>query len=107
MMEAAALLALSLVSCVLGFALEMTQSNIRHVQNGRAPNAGVALLPTIPFVQVAYLAIAWAMDSLRPDLGFEIVTAYAVVSITWRWFLYRRSAASLKAMINAADRAAA
>jgi hypothetical protein len=103
MMETATLLALSLVSCVLGFALEMTRSNIRHVQNGRTPNAGVALLPNIPFVQIGYLAAAWGIDRLRPDLGFEIVTAYAVVPIMWRWFLYRRSAASLKAT----DRAAA
>ena len=99
-METAVLLALSLLSCGVGFALEIVQGNICHVRNGRPANAGAALMPSIPLVQLCYVAVAWAIDRLRPGLGFEIVAAYAVVSMAWRWVLRGRASALLEALIE-------
>ena len=41
---------ISLVSCFIGFGLEVVQGNIRHVKNGREPNAGAAMFPTVVVV---------------------------------------------------------
>ena len=106
-METIVLLALSLLSCAVGFALEIVEGNIRHVRNGRPPDAGAAVIPAIPFVQLSYLAVAWGIDRLRPDLGFEIVAAYAVVSMMRRGVLHRRASARLKALIEGSANALA
>ena len=101
-MEAAALLVLSLVSCFVGFALEVAQGNIHHVQNGRVPNAGAALLPNIAAVPLTYVGAAWAIDRWRPELGFKVVASYAVLAIAAQWIAQRRAARRLRALIESA-----
>jgi hypothetical protein len=87
----AVLVVLSLVSCFVGFGLEVVEQNIRHVQNGRAPNAGAALLPTIPVVPIAYCCVAWGVNLVRPNLGYTIVASYAVLSMAVRCFQLSRA----------------
>ena len=95
----AALVVLSVVSCLVGFQLEVVEQNIRHVQNGRKPNAGAALLPTIPVVPVAYCCVAWGINLLRPNLGFMIVASYAVVSMAVRCVQISQARRNLRKLV--------
>ena len=98
-MQTAVLLVLSLVSCFVGFADEVATSNIRHVENGRPPNAGAAIFPSIPLMQIVYLAAARGIDQLRSGLGLPIVVALGCVLIVWQFLSYRRASVRLKALI--------
>jgi hypothetical protein len=95
----AALVGLSVVSCFSGFELEVVERNIRHVQNGRKPNAGFALLPTIPVVPVAYCCVAWGLNLLRPNLGFMIVASYAVVIMAVRCVQISKARRNLRKLV--------
>jgi hypothetical protein len=92
------LVVLSLISCGVGFALEVATGNIGHIKNGREPNAGAAILPTIPLVPVAYVLAAWGLNTLHHNLGYIVVSAYSVLSIAIQTVLYRRAAAALRAL---------
>ena len=52
---------------------EVTIGNINHIKNGREPNAGAAIFPTIPFVPLIILLITWGLNKLLPNLGFYLV----------------------------------
>ncbi len=91
---------LSLISCFVGFALESTQRNIRHVENGRVPNAGAALFPHIPFAQATYFLAAWGINKVHEGAGFSIVCAYAALSIGVKFVAYRKASAQLKALVE-------
>jgi hypothetical protein len=95
----AVLVVLSLLSCFVGFGLEVVEQNIRHVQQGRAPNAGAALLPTIPVVPIAYCCAAWGINRLRPDWGYAIVAGYAVLSMAVRCYQLSRARRHLRDLL--------
>jgi hypothetical protein len=95
----AVLVALSLISCSVGFGLEIAEGNIRHVQNGRVPNAGAALLPAIVVVPIAYCCVAWGVNLVRPNLGYEIVASYAVLSMAVRCFQLLRARRHLRKLL--------
>ena len=92
--------AVSIVSCVVGFALEIAHGNISHVENGREPNTGVALFPTIPVIPLVYLGAAWGINQLRADAGFVAVGVYACISIVARTIGYVRATAKLKRLLG-------
>ena len=78
---------LSVIVSVYAFASEITAGNIRHLQNGRKPNAGAAILPTIPVFQVLAVGVAWFLEWLIPEYavwillgGFLVVTVICAVS---------------------------
>jgi len=87
---------LALVSCAIGFAVEIAWSNINHVKNGRLPNAGAVLFPNIPFVPLTYVAVAWVLDLLHRGLGPKVVAAYACAAICTRVYLLIRARAQLR-----------
>jgi hypothetical protein len=97
------LVLLSLVSCMLAFAIEIVKGNVRHIKNRRLPNAGAALFPTVPFIPAAYVLAAWGVNTLRIGLGYWVVAAYSVVSMAVRFRVYRRSRAELDALKNSGD----
>jgi hypothetical protein len=66
---------MSLVACVLGFISEVTRGNIGHIKHGRKPEAGAAIFPTIPTVQIITVLLAWGLNHLYPNLGFYTVIA--------------------------------
>jgi hypothetical protein len=91
-------LILSVISCFVGFALEIAERNIFHIQNGDLPNAGAAVFPNIPVVPLIYALVVWMLNHLYQDLGFIVVVTYAVLSIGIRLFQYRKASLKLKAL---------
>ena len=91
---------MSLLTCAIGIAREMAEANVRHVQNGRTPNAGAALFPTIPFIQFFYLFAAWSLNQIHQDLGFFVVAAYSVLNICIQVMQLRRASATLRMLKN-------
>jgi len=89
-------LLLSLLSCWIGFALEITRGNVAHVQNDRPPNAGVALFPNIPLVPISYLVIVWLLNLVHVNVGFLVVTLYAGISIVTQFVMYFRARMDLQ-----------
>jgi hypothetical protein len=53
---------LTLPHCILIFAVELNESNIRHLENDTEANAGVALFPLIPFSQIFFLGLSWVIN---------------------------------------------
>lgn len=76
-MEYLVALLVSLVFCVLSFASEVTSGNIGHLRNGREPNAGAAIIPTIIVVPLMFLLATW--------IGFKLIPEYAAW-ILWALF---------------------
>jgi hypothetical protein len=101
-----AIVILSICSCAVGFLLEVTESSILHVQNGRPPKAGVALFPNIPMVQLTYLLAAWGLNQVSQNLGHVVLPTFAFVSIAARLWRYRRSSAQLKSLIATSNASA-
>ena len=85
----ASILALSLMSCFLGFALLITEGNIGHIKAGRPPNAGAALFPNIPIVPLSYVLAVWALDWVSPGRGPSLVFVYALAAICVRAYQLR------------------
>jgi len=90
------ILALSLMSCFLGFALLITEGNIDHVRAGRPPNASAALFPNIPFVPFSYVLSVCALDRLSPGTGPSLVFVYALAAICVRAYQLHMAKAKLK-----------
>lgn len=95
-----AITVLSLCSCFVGFVLESTEGNIGHVQNGRKPNAGAAILPTIPMVQIFYALATWGLNWFQDNAGFWVVTLYALSSIGIRLLSYKNKSAQLRVLLE-------
>lgn len=85
--------ALAVLSCFVGFALQITRGNLVHLRNGRQPNARAALFPDIPCVPLTYAVATWALERIHPGLGLAIVVAYALASIAVRAVQLRRARA--------------
>jgi hypothetical protein len=97
----ASILALSLMSCFLGFALQITRSNIGHVKAGRLPNASAALFPNIPLVPLTYLLSAWMLDRLIPGIAPGLLVFYALSAICVRAYQLDRAKAELRKLHTA------
>jgi hypothetical protein len=90
---------LSIVVAFLGFATEITESNILHVKNGREPNAGAAIFPGIPFIPLVTIGLVWAIDWIYPHLGFGLFMTLFCLFVPYWWFNIRRSDKQLRALI--------
>ena len=96
-------LLLSLCSCFVGFLREAAEANVRHVQNGRKPNAGAAVFPNIPLVQLTYFLATWALEQVVHDAAYALVSLYSFVSMAVRFGQYRKFELQLKALVAAND----
>jgi len=84
------LVILTLVSCLFGFFNEIMHGNIGHIKNGREPNAGAAIFPSIPFVQITYVFVAWRLNELSQNIGFYAVLLYFLFSMAMKIHLYKK-----------------
>jgi hypothetical protein len=64
---------LSLVAALMSFASEITAGNICHLENGREPNAGAAMLPTIPLLPLFAIGFAWLLRAVIPERATSIL----------------------------------
>ena len=68
----------------MSFSSEVTNGNIAHLENGREPNAGAAMFPTIPIVPLMFLAVTWFAYVLIPDYATLILWAlFAIFVASW------------------------
>ena len=81
---------LAIVATLQGFATEITAGNIRHLQNGRKPNAGAAIFPGLYLVPLVALGFAWLLNQWRPYLGFWTVVALFCIHLPFWWRYLRR-----------------
>jgi len=86
----------ALLSTFIGFGLEIVQGNIRHVQNGRKSEAGAAIFPSIIFIPLFYIGTAWGLNTTTYHLGFYVVFAYFVISITYKVFSFKKQGRELE-----------
>lgn len=78
---------MSLVACVMGFISEVTRCNIVHIKNGRKPEAGAAIFPTIPCVQILAVLLAWGLNRLHPFLGlYTVIALFVLLYVVWVLF---------------------
>ena len=71
---------LSLGSCAAGFYAETVAGNIRHLKNGREPNAGAAIFPTIPLVPMAHFGLVYGLNQISSNLGWYVAFGYFFVA---------------------------
>lgn len=75
---------LSLFVSAQCFAAEITASNITHLKNGRQPNAGAAIFPTIPVFQLLAAGIAWLLQVFVPSYAVWTLSGlFLVFSALW------------------------
>lgn len=75
---------ISLVACVMGLISEITACNITHIKNGRKPEAGASIFPTVPIIPILTLLLAWGLNRGRPSLGFHaVLILFAVFCVFW------------------------
>ena len=81
---------LSLGACVMGYISEVTAGNITHIKNGRKPEAGAAIFPAIPFIQILAILVAWGLNRIHHFLGFYTVIALFILFCPFWAASYRR-----------------
>ena len=92
------LVLLAFVACFVSFAVEITTGNIAHIRNGREPNAGAAVLPTIVLVPAVFVLAAWAINHLYTNLGYVVVAVYGLTSVLVGVFQYRKARVTLQTL---------
>jgi len=81
------LLFVSLISCCVGFYEEALRGNIGHLENGREPNAGVAILPTIPVIPAVHFGIVYGLNSINENLGWYVIVGYFCFAAAYRLYI--------------------
>ena len=71
---------LSLISSILNFKLEIIESNIMHIQNGRDPDASASIFPVIPLAQIFYSGVAWSLNQYL-NYGYIIVVIFICIVV--------------------------
>ena len=75
---------LSVVVSVQGFASEITAGNITHLKHGRLPNAGAAIFPVIPVLQLLATGVAWLLQAFIPGYAaWILVGLFLIFSAFW------------------------
>ena len=94
----------SLVSCFIGFNLEITKGNITHVRNGRKPEAGASIFPTIPLVPLFYCGAMWLINQQAENLGFYAVLGYFLIASIVKLSAIRRRKLELHRLVAEQER---
>jgi|SRR5271154_4253709 len=82
--------AFGLATCVQGFFSEITAGNIGHLSQGRPPNAGAALFPSIPFIPLLFVGLAWLLRVFVSKYAMWMLLAVFVTqSLCWAFSFVR------------------
>jgi hypothetical protein len=95
-----AVIVASLIVTVFGFSLEITAGNIGHVRNGREPNAGAAIFPSIPFNPAFAIGLSWLLNRWHMNLGTWAVIGLCFVSVCCCAISQRRLNAELRTLME-------
>jgi len=72
----------SLIVSLQSFAVGATAGNIRHLKNGRLPNAGASVIPTIPMVPLLAIGVVWLLRTFIPEYAFGLLVGlFLILSI--------------------------
>ena len=96
---------LILPHCILIFAVQLNESNIGHLENGRKANAAVALFPLIPFSQIFFLGLAWLLNENKwfPEAGSFVTIAALILSMPLLGYSYLKTRKELSAIETTSD----
>lgn len=74
----------SLIVSFQCFASEITAGNIKHIKNGRQPNAGAALFPVTPLFQLLAVGAAWLLDTFMHRYAiWVLIGSFLTLSVFW------------------------
>jgi len=74
----------------MSFASEITSGNVSHIKQGREPNAGACIFPSIPIIPVFFCGIAWLLDKFISEYSLVIVIViFAILFLWWAWSFAR------------------
>ena len=83
-------LILGFAACFMSFASEIMAGNIRHLKQGRQPNAGAAMFPTVPVVPLLAMGAAWLLRVFFPGHAVSIfVGSFLLFARLWTVSLLR------------------
>ena len=72
------------VTCIMSFVSEITAGNICHLKNGRQPNAGAALFPTLPVIPFLAIGAAWLLRTFIPAHAISLlVGSFLIFACIW------------------------
>ena len=76
-----------IASVTLSFMMLVSEAlggNITHVKNGREPNAGACIHPTIPCVPLFFCFIAWLAEKFIKEYSIVVmVLVFTALYILW------------------------
>lgn len=75
--------AMGLVTSLQGFLSEITAGNIGHLKQGRRPNAGAAVFPSIPIIPFVFVGLAWFLRIFLSGYAVWILVAAFVAQSLW------------------------
>jgi hypothetical protein len=76
---------------------EILAGNIRHLKNGRQPNAGATLFPAIPFFQFLVVGLAWLLQTFIPQYSILVLIGFFLVFFgIWLLDFYKLKADFMK-----------
>ena len=90
---------LSLISNIINFKLEIIESNIAHIKNGREPNASASIIPVIPLAQFFYVGIAWLLNQYI-EYGYIIVVLFICIVVVLNLHTIQRKSKEYTELIN-------
>lgn len=75
---------LGFVTCIMSFVSEITAGNICHLKNGRQPNAGAALFPTLPVIPFLVIGAAWLLRTFIPTHAILLLAGSFLIFVCIR-----------------------
>lgn len=87
---------LSVVVSAQCFAAEVTSGNITHLKNGRQPNAGASIFPTIPVFQLLAAGGAWLLQTFISTCAIWILLGLFLLFSAFWFFSFLRLRAELQ-----------
>jgi hypothetical protein len=88
--------ALGLATCMQVFLSEITAGNIGHLRQGRPPNAGAALFPSILFIPLVFAGGAWLLRIVVSKYAMWILLAAFLTRSLYWWFSFAKLRVELR-----------
>ena len=94
-----ALVFLSICDCCVACMAAVVTSNIRHIENGRTPDAGCSIFPGALVAPVVFVLVALGLNHLLPYLGHAIVGTCGLALAGVGYCSYRQNYPKLRELL--------